>query len=87
MALYILPPNKLTLQRRPCLYDTYDKHARREVRKASFNSEFEFIYILQILSRLVPLDTEQVKGLHTLVCCCFDDSLCHTERCYSVQGK
>jgi hypothetical protein len=29
--------------------------------------EFEFIYILQILSRLVSLDTEQVKGLHTLV--------------------
>jgi hypothetical protein len=30
--------------------------------------EFEFLYILPILSRLVPLDTEQVKGLHTLVC-------------------
>jgi hypothetical protein len=33
-----------------------------------FFFESEFIYILQILSMLVPLDTEQVKGLHTLVC-------------------
>jgi hypothetical protein len=30
-----------------------------------FEFEFEFIYIIKILSWLVPLDTEQVKGLHT----------------------